>query len=30
MEAAAIYWDFVDIVWVGLFMVFYILPQGGS
>ena len=30
IQAGAIYWDFVDIVWVGLFVVFYILPQGGS
>jgi cytochrome c oxidase subunit 3 len=30
VQAAAIYWDFVDIVWVGLFVIFYILPQGGS
>jgi len=30
VQAGAIYWDFVDIVWVGLFVVFYILPQGGS
>jgi cytochrome c oxidase subunit III len=30
LQAAAIYWDFVDLVWVGLFVVFYILPQGGS
>jgi cytochrome c oxidase subunit 3 len=27
VEAAAIYWHFVDIVWIGLFTVFYILPQ---
>ena len=30
VQAAAMYWDFVDVVWVGLFVVFYILPQGGS
>jgi cytochrome c oxidase subunit III len=29
VEAAAIYWHFVDIVWIGLFVIFYILPQGG-
>ena len=30
VRSAAIYWHFVDIVWVGLFVIFYILPQGGS
>jgi heme/copper-type cytochrome/quinol oxidase subunit 3 len=30
VEAAAIYWHFVDIVWLGLFTVFYILTRGGS
>jgi cytochrome c oxidase subunit III len=29
-RASAIYWHFVDIVWVGLFVIFYLLPQGGS
>ena len=29
VEAAAIYWHFVDIVWVGLFTVFYLLSQNG-
>jgi heme/copper-type cytochrome/quinol oxidase subunit 3 len=27
VEAAAIYWHFVDVVWIGLFTVFYVLPQ---
>jgi cytochrome c oxidase subunit III len=27
VTCAAIYWDFVDLVWIGLFLVFYILPQ---
>ena len=27
LTAGAIYWDFVDLVWIGLFLVFYILPQ---
>ncbi|MEA2550267.1 MAG: cytochrome c oxidase subunit [Actinomycetota bacterium] len=30
VRASAIYWHFVDIVWVGLFVIFYLLPQGGS
>jgi len=30
LEAAAIYWHFVDIVWVGLFLVFYVLTQSGT
>jgi len=30
VEAAAIYWHFVDIVWIGLFTVFYLLTRGGS
>jgi len=30
VEAAAIYWHFVDIVWLGLFTVFYLLARGGS
>jgi heme/copper-type cytochrome/quinol oxidase subunit 3 len=30
VHAASIYWHFVDIVWIGLFVIFYILPQGGS
>jgi cytochrome c oxidase subunit 3 len=30
VESAAIYWHFVDIVWIGLFTVFYLLVQGGS
>jgi cytochrome c oxidase subunit 3 len=30
VQAAAMYWDFVDVVWIGLFVIFYILPQGGS
>ena len=30
VEAGAIYWHFVDIVWIGLFTVFYLLVQGGS
>jgi cytochrome c oxidase subunit III len=29
VRSAAMYWDFVDVVWVGLFVIFYILPQGG-
>jgi cytochrome c oxidase subunit 3 len=29
VEAAAIYWHFVDIVWIGLFVIFYVLTQGG-
>jgi cytochrome c oxidase subunit 3 len=29
VEAAAIYWHFVDIVWLGLFTVFYLLTQTG-
>jgi Heme/copper-type cytochrome/quinol oxidase, subunit 3 len=29
VEAAAIYWHFVDIVWVGLFVIFYILTRSG-
>jgi heme/copper-type cytochrome/quinol oxidase subunit 3 len=29
VEAAAIYWHFVDIVWIGLFVLFYILPRSG-
>ena len=28
VEAAAIYWHFVDVVWIGLFVVFYVLPRG--
>jgi len=27
VEAAAIYWHFVDVVWIGLFSVFYVLSQ---
>ncbi len=27
VEAAAIYWHFVDVVWIGLFTVFYVLNQ---
>jgi len=27
VEAAAIYWHFVDIVWIGLFFVFYVITQ---
>lgn len=30
VRASSIYWHFVDIVWVGLFVIFYILPQRGS
>jgi cytochrome c oxidase subunit 3 len=30
VRASAIYWHFVDIVWVGLFVIFYLLPHGGS
>ena len=30
VRASSIYWHFVDIVWIGLFVIFYILPQGGS
>ena len=30
VEAGAIYWHFVDVVWIGLFTAFYILTQGGS
>ena len=30
VRSAAIYWHFVDIVWVGLFVIFYLLPQGGA
>ena len=30
LTAGAIYWDFVDLVWIGLFLVFYILPQTAS
>ena len=30
VTAGAIYWDFVDLVWIGLFLVFYVLPQYGS
>jgi cytochrome c oxidase subunit 3 len=29
VEAAAIYWHFVDVVWIGLFVVFYVLTQSG-
>jgi len=29
VEAAAIYWHFVDVVWIGLFIVFYVLTQTG-
>ncbi|TMK76244.1 MAG: heme-copper oxidase subunit III [Actinobacteria bacterium] len=29
VEAAAIYWHFVDIVWLGLFTAFYLLTQSG-
>jgi len=29
VEAAAIYWHFVDVVWIGLFVVFYVLTQAG-
>ncbi|MFB3738373.1 MAG: heme-copper oxidase subunit III [Candidatus Velamenicoccus archaeovorus] len=28
VEAAAIYWHFVDVVWIGLFCVFYLAAQG--
>ncbi|HMC37106.1 MAG TPA: cytochrome c oxidase subunit 3 [Actinomycetota bacterium] len=27
VEAAAIYWHFVDVVWIGLFSVFYLVTQ---
>ena len=27
VEAAAIYWHFVDMVWIGLFTIFYIMAQ---
>jgi cytochrome c oxidase subunit III len=27
VEAAAIYWHFVDVVWIGLFTVFYVINQ---
>jgi cytochrome c oxidase subunit III len=30
VEAGAIYWHFVDVVWIGLFTAFYVLTQGGS
>ena len=30
VEAAAIYWHFVDMVWIGLFLVFYVMTQVGS
>jgi heme/copper-type cytochrome/quinol oxidase subunit 3 len=30
VEAAAIYWHFVDVVWIGLFTVFYLLAHAGS
>jgi cytochrome c oxidase subunit 3 len=27
IEAAAIYWHFVDVVWIALFTVFYVMAQ---
>src|SRR3989442_1310061 len=27
VEAAAIYWHFVDVVWIGLFLGFYVMTQ---
>ena len=30
VEAAAIYWHFVDVVWIGLFTVFYLMNAGAA
>jgi cytochrome c oxidase subunit 3 len=27
LQSAAIYWDFVDVVWIFLFLVFYVIPR---
>src|SRR5207245_143325 len=30
VEAGAIYWHFVDVVWIGLFAVFYVIVRRGG